>query len=202
MRLRRHFITGLVVLAPTVVTGWLVWKIFITVDNIIEPFRRKFPVIDFPGLGVVVVVVLIFAIGFLASNLVGRRMIAVGERLLNRLPLVRRIYSASKELSGVFFTDKKTVFKRTVLIRFPHESSYAMAFVMNERVRCLDDAVGSEALTVFVPTTPNPTSGFMLVVPKAETVDLEISVEEALKMVISGGAFVPHVFSEIPAQRG
>lgn len=184
-------------LAPTVITGWLVWKLFITVDNIIEPLRKKFPVIDFPGLGVFVVLVLIFAIGFLASNLVGRRMIAAGERLLARLPLVRRIYSASKELSGVFFTDKKTVFKRVVLIRFPHQTSYAMAFVMNEGIRYLDDRIGSEVVTVFVPTTPNPTSGFMLVLPKSETVAIDISVEEALKMVISGGAFTPHLFSEV-----
>ena len=201
MRLRRHFLTGLVVLAPTVVTGWLVWKIFTTVDSVIEPLRRKFPIIDFPGLGVVVVVLLIFAIGFLASNLVGRRMITAGERLLNRLPLVRKIYSASKELSEVFLTDKKTVFKRVVLIRFPHQGSLAVAFVMNEGVSYPGTAPPSEAVTVFVPTTPNPTSGFMLVVPAGDTIPLDISVEEALKMVISGGAFMPRLFSEIPVTR-
>lgn len=201
MKLRRYFLTGLVVLAPTVVTGWLLWKLFITVDNVIEPLQEKFPLIDKPGVGVAVVVVLIFVIGFLASNLLGRRMIAGAERLLNRLPLVRRIYSASKELSAVFLTDKKTVFKRVVLIRFPHQSSFAMAFVMNEGVRYFDGVLGAEVVTVFVPTTPNPTSGFMLVIPKRETVPVEISVEEALKMVISGGAFMPHPLSEVPVTR-
>jgi uncharacterized membrane protein len=202
MRLRTYFLTGLVVLAPTVITGWLVWKLFITVDNVIEPLREKFPLLEnIPGLGVVVVVLLIFIVGFLASNLVGRRLISAGEKLLNRLPLVRRIYTASKELSQVFLTDKKTVFKRVVLIRFPQRETFAMAFVMNEDTRTLEGLLGGEVVTVFVPTTPNPTSGFMLVVGKADTVPLGVSVEEALKMVISGGAFMPHQLSELPVVR-
>jgi uncharacterized membrane protein len=201
MKIRRYFITGLVVLAPTVITGWLVWKIFITVDNVIEPFQKKFPVIDVPGLGVAIVVVIVFLIGFVASHLVGRRIISAGESLLKRLPMVRSIYSASKELSEIFLAENKAVFKRVVLIRFPHPGSRALAFVMNEDSRYLNGVIGSEVVTVFLATTPNPTTGFMLVVPKSETTPVDISIEEAIKMVISGGAFMPHLLSEIPAPR-
>ncbi len=189
--LRRYFLTGLLVLAPTVVTGWLVYKIFITIDNIIEPFQRKFPLIDVPGIGFVVVLLLILITGFLASNLIGRRVIAVGERMLRRLPIIRRIYSASKELSEVFLADKKTAFQRVVLIRYPHHDSFAIAFVTNEKVGPVSEKVGQELINVFIPTTPNPTSGFMLMIPIRETFPLPINVEEAMKIVISGGAFAP-----------
>jgi uncharacterized membrane protein len=179
------------VLAPTVVTGWLVWKIFITVDGIIDPIQKKFPILDFPGLGFAVVLVLIFIAGFLATNLFGKMMIDGGDRLMRRVPLVRKIYNASKELSEVFLADKKTVFKRVVLVRFPHPGAHALGFVMSGSAGYFDRALGGETLSVFVPTTPNPTSGFLVLVPARETVPLDLSVEEALKMVISGGAFVP-----------
>jgi len=140
--LRRYFFTGLLVLVPTAVTGWLVWKIFITIDNLIEPFQKKFPLIDIPGIGFAIVLLLILITGFLAGNFVGRRVIAGGERLLNRLPLIRRIYTASKELSEVFLAEKKTAFQRVVLIRYPHRDSFAMAFVTNEGVDYFNKAVG------------------------------------------------------------
>ncbi len=193
--LRRYFFTGLLVLVPTAVTGWLVWKIFITIDNLIEPFQKKFPLIDIPGIGFVIVLLLILITGFLAGNLVGRRVIAGGERLLNRLPLIRRIYTASKELSEVFLGEKKTAFQRVVLIRYPHRDSFAMAFVTNEGIDYYNKAVGEDLVAVFIPTTPNPTSGFLLMIPKRETFPMDVSVEEAMKMVISGGAFAPQLLA-------
>lgn len=192
--LRRHFFTGLLVLAPTVVTGWLVWKIFITIDNLIEPLQKRFPLIDIPGIGFALVLLLILVTGVLAGNLVGRRIIGFGEKLLRRLPLIRRIYTASKELSEVFLAEKKTAFRRVVLIRYPHAASFALAFVTGEGVGYFNGIVGEELVNVFIPTTPNPTSGFLLMIPKRETFPVDISVEEAMKMVISGGAFTPQLF--------
>jgi uncharacterized membrane protein len=191
MKIRRYFLAGLLVLAPTVITGWLVWKIFITVDNFIDPIQKKFPILDFPGLGFAVVLVLIFIAGFLATNLFGKMLIAGGDRLMSRVPLVRKIYNASKELSGVFLADKKTVFKRVVLVRFPHSETYALGFVMSVGPSYIKRSIGEEVLSVFVPTTPNPTSGFLLFVPEGEAKPVDLSVEEALKIVISGGAFSP-----------
>jgi uncharacterized membrane protein len=200
---RRHFLTGLLVLMPTVLTGYIVWKIFESIDNLIAPIQRRFPILDFPGTGFFIVIVLIFVTGFLASNLIGRRLIDLGERVLNRLPLIRRIYTAVKELSEVFLTDRKTVFKRVVLIRYPHPGTYALAFVTRDVVGYFNAVVGQDVVNVFVPTTPNPTSGFLLLIPKSDAVAVDISVEEAMKIVISGGAFSPSFLeSLIPQNTG
>jgi uncharacterized membrane protein len=184
-------LTGLVVLAPTVITAWLVWKIFITVDNLLEPLRAKYPPLDFPGIGFAVVLLLILVVGALASNLIGRRVLSAGEAFFNRLPLVRRIYGATKELSEVFFADSKAIFRRVVLVPFPHRDMFAIAFVTNENLRYFDETLGGEYVVVFVPTTPNPTTGFFLLVKKSDSRDANITVEEAIKMTISGGAFAP-----------
>ena len=201
MKIRRHFITGLVVLAPTVITGWIVWKIFVTVDGFIEPLQKKFPIIDIPGIGFAVVIVLIFIVGFLAGNLIGRRLIAGGEGLFNRLPLIRKIYTASKELSEVLLGGKKEMFKRVVLVRFPHHDSWAVAFEMNQGIEQFDKVLGEDSVVVFVPTTPNPTTGFTVVVPMREVFPLDISVEDAVKMCFSGGAYRPQPYPGAPVPR-
>lgn len=189
--IKRYFLTGLLVLAPTVITGWIVWKIFITIDGIIKPFQIRFPIIDIPGIGFVVVLLLIWITGLLASNLIGRRVLAVGERLMNSLPLIRRIYSAVKEIGEVFLTDKKTAFQRVVLINYPHKRSYALAFVTKDGIEYFNQMTGQQMINVFLPTTPNPTSGFMLMLPRSDVTPVDITVEEAMKIVISGGAFSP-----------
>ena len=189
--LRRHFLTGLLVLAPTVVTGWIVYKIFITMDSMLDPLQRRFPIIDLPGIGFIGVLLLIWVTGLLASNLIGRRIFSLGEKMMNGIPLIRRIYTAIKEISEVFLTDKKTAFRRVVLIRYPHEKSYAIAFVTKEGVDYFDRLTDEELVNVFLPTTPNPTSGLMLMLPKRDVLTVDIPVEEAMKIVISGGAFSP-----------
>lgn len=189
--LRRYFLTGLVVLAPTVITAYLVVWGFTTIDNLIEPFQKRYPIIDIPGLGFVIVLLLILITGILASNLIGRRVISLGENVMNRLPLIRRVYSAIKEVSSVLLTEKNTAFQRVVLIRYPHRDSYALAFVTKEGIDYFNQAVGENLINVFIPTTPNPTSGFLLMLPKRDVLELDIPVEEAMKMVISGGAFAP-----------
>jgi uncharacterized membrane protein len=189
--LRRYFLTGLVVLAPTVITLYLVWWGFTRIDNILEPLQKRYPIIDIPGIGFVIVLLLIVVTGLLASNLIGRRVISWAEHVLNRLPLVRRIYSAVKEVSEVLLTQKHNAFQRVVMIHYPHRDAYALAFVTREGVAYFDDRVGEELVSVFIPTTPNPTSGFFLMLPKRDVLELSISVETAMKMVISGGAFTP-----------
>lgn len=191
--LRRHFLTGLVVLAPTVITGYLVWWVFTKVDNLIEPLQRRYAIIDIPGLGFAIVLLLILITGFLAGNLIGRRVIGIGESILNRLPFVRRIYSAVKEVSSVLLSEQNTAFQRVVLIRYPHRDAFALAFVTGEGIDYFNGLVGEDLVNVFIPTTPNPTSGFLLMLPKHDVIDLDMPVEEAMKMVISGGAFAPRI---------
>ena len=195
--MRRHFLAGLLVLAPTVVTGWIVWKIFITIDSSIEPLQRRFPLIDIPGIGFVIVIALIWFTGLLASNLIGRRIFGMGERMMNSIPLIRRIYTAVKEIGEVFLTDKKTAFQRVVLIHYPHDRAYALAFVTNDGGGYFDSLTGDNLVNVFLPTTPNPTSGFMLMLPKTDVRPVDITVEVAMKIVISGGAFSPALLEEL-----
>jgi len=199
--LRRYFLTGLVVLAPTVVTLYVVWWIFTRVDNLIGPFQKRYPLIDIPGIGFVVVLLLILFTGILASNLIGKRVIALGEGVMKRLPLIRRIYTAVKEVSAVLLSEDNTAFQRVVLIRYPHRDAYAMAFVTKDGSDYFNDLVGDELINVFIPTTPNPTSGFLLMMPKRDVVALDIPVEEAMKMVISGGAFTPPALARWTTQR-
>lgn len=191
--LRRHFLTGLLVLTPTVITAYIVWWIFTTIDNFIGPLQKRYPIIDIPGIGFALVLALILVTGFLASNLIGRRVIGLGEAIMNRLPLIRRIYAAVKEVSAVFLTDKTTAFQRVVLIRYPHRDAFALAFVTKDGAPEFNRLVGDDLLNVFIPTTPNPTSGFLLMMPKRDVIAVDIPVEEAMKMIISGGAFTPRV---------
>jgi uncharacterized membrane protein len=186
--IRRHFITGLVFLAPVVITAYIFWKVFGSVDNLIEPLQIRYPILDVPGLGVIVVFLIILIAGFLTGNLIGRRLIGLVERWLNHIPLIRGIYSTVKEISKVFFSDKRTVFKSVVLIRYPHPDCYALAFVTKEGQKYFNDLTGEDLVNVFLPTAPNPTSGYLLLIPKKDVMPVDISVEEGLKMVISGGA--------------
>jgi uncharacterized membrane protein len=175
-------LTGLVVLAPTAITLYIVWWSFTKIDNLIEPLQRRYPIIDIPGIGFVIVLFLILFTGFLAGNLIGRRVISLGESVLNRLPFIRRIYSAVKEVSAVLLTEKNNAFQRVVLIRYPHRDAYAVAFVTKNGIDYF-----------------NP--GFMLMLPRGDVIDLDLSVEEAMKMVISGGAFSPQLPEPISPQR-
>lgn len=188
---RRRFLAGVLILAPAVVTAWIFWKIFSSVDSVLDPLKVRYPIIDWPGVGFVVVLLLILLTGIFAGNFIGRRVISQGERVLYNIPLIRRIYTAVKELSEVFLTDRTTVFKQVVIVRFPHRDSYAIAFVTRKSPALINDAAQGTLLNVFVPTTPNPTSGFLLMVPVEEVIHVPMSVEEGLKMVISGGAFTP-----------
>jgi uncharacterized membrane protein len=187
--IQRRFLAGVLILLPLIVTGWIFWKIFSSIDKVLTPLQERYPIIDWPGVGFVIVLLFILMVGIFAGNLIGRRVISQGERFVYNLPMIRRVYTAVKELSEVFLTDRKTVFREVVLIRYPHKDTYALAFVTREGTGFFNNLTGRSLLNVFVPTTPNPTSGFLLLVPEADVIRVPIDVEEGLKMVISGGAF-------------
>ncbi len=200
--IRRYFITGLLILTPITVTAYIFWKVFNSVDGLLDPIQERYPLLDFPGFGFVVIVLVIILTGFFAGNFIGRRIISSGERILNYVPLIRRIYTAVKELSEVFLSDKKTIFRKVVLIRYPHPNSFALAFMTQEASEYFNGLAGRDLVNVFVPTTPNPTSGFLLLIPKDEIIPVRMSVEEGLKMVISGGAFLPPLIEDHVQQTG
>ncbi|OQX86377.1 MAG: hypothetical protein B6D63_00100 [Candidatus Latescibacteria bacterium 4484_7] len=189
--LRKTFLTGLVILLPTVLTLYILYKFFVYIDNIMKPLVVRYPIIDFPGLGFVGVILIIFLVGIFAGNLIGKRIIGWLENLIARIPMISRMYTAIKQISEVFLGQERTVFKEAVLIEYPRHGVYAIGFVTS--YWDFKDARDRKRrfVNIFLPTTPNPTSGFFLMVPEDEVTPMHCSMEDALKMVISGGAVLP-----------
>jgi uncharacterized membrane protein len=144
-----------------------------------------------PGLGLVLVVVVVLLTGVIVANLFGQQLIRYGEQLLARIPLVRSIYGGVKQVAESLFTGSGKSFRKVLLVRYPHATSWTLAFQTGEGSREIRDKIGRDMISVFVPTTPNPTSGFFLLVPRDETVTLDMSVDEGLKMLLSIGVVVP-----------
>ena len=184
-------LAGLAVVLPTALTAYVLWFLFIKLDAILGTFIRKKAGVTIPGIGLAAVIIIVLGAGALATNLIGRKMIRGGQRVLEAIPLFNKVYVAIRQISDAFLNDQSTVFRRVALIEFPRPGVYSICFVTSEDVGELGKKIGKKALSVFLPTTPNPTTGFMLVVPASDLIPLDLTVEEGLKMVISGGAVVP-----------
>ncbi len=186
--LRRYFFTGLLVLLPAVVTVYVLWRVFFALDDILGRFVETCLGRSVPGVGFVALVALILGIGAVASNFLGKRMIQIGERLVARVPLMGWIYRTTKQLFSTFLKERGQSFRKVVLVSYPHKGTYSVAFVTSESPTSIENSLGKGFVTVFLPTTPNPTSGFLLVVPADEVIPMNLSVEEGLRLVISAGA--------------
>jgi uncharacterized membrane protein len=187
-RLRRYFLVGLVVIAPVGVTIWILKALFLNLDSILGvPLREAlgFPV---PGLGLVLLLISVVVVGWLAHMAVGRQLLRWWNSALLRFPLVGRLYNAVSQIIQTILGNRRTLFIRTVLVPYPTEDVWAVAFVTREDPPEMTQVLGEPCVNVFVPTTPNPTSGFMLVVPRSKTREVDTTVEEAMKLVISAGA--------------
>jgi uncharacterized membrane protein len=190
---RRKLFTGLIIILPTAITAWVFYHLFMSIDNILKPLIEKYPFLDFPGFGFLIIVLIIILTGVFAGNLIGGKIITWGESIVARIPLISRTYTAVKQISEVFLKTERTVFRKAVLIEYPRHGIYVVGFVTsNWRFRGID---GKERnfINVFLPTTPNPTSGLFLMVPENEAIPLNCTIEDALKLVISGGAVIPYV---------
>lgn len=198
-RLRNYFLTGLVITGPIGITLWLTWTFIKWVDGWVKPFVPKlynpdtylpFPI---PGFGLIVAVFVLTVVGFLAANFLGRSLISVGEKIVGRMPLVRNIYSGLKQIFETVLDQRGSSFTTAALIEYPRRGLWAIVFISTdtkgEVERRLKDK--ADTLSVFLPTTPNPTSGFLLFVPKEDVIELDMSVEDAAKLVISAGLVNP-----------
>ncbi|MBN8182891.1 DUF502 domain-containing protein [Roseibium aggregatum] len=198
-RLRNYFLTGLVIAGPIGITLWLTWTFIKWVDGWVKPFVPKiynpdtylpFPI---PGFGLIVAVFVLTVVGFLAANFLGRSLISVGEKIVGRMPLVRNIYSGLKQIFETVLDQRGSSFTTAALIEYPRRGLWAIVFISTdtkgEVERRLKDK--ADTLSVFLPTTPNPTSGFLLFVPKEDVIELDMSVEDAAKLVISAGLVNP-----------
>ncbi len=209
VRLRRIALAGLVILAPVALTIFVLKKLFEFMDGIFAPFIHRtlglYPDVHIPGLGFLLTILVVLALGWLSTNVVGRSLIQVAERLICRVPVAKSIYGATKGVLEAVSFDQAEAFKRVVLIEYPKENIFALAFVTGEAQWPSIHSDTSDLLLVFLPTTPNPTSGFLLLVPKSEAIDVPFSVEEGVRMVISGGILLPEMPQtgslEVPARQ-
>jgi uncharacterized membrane protein len=203
-RFRRILIGGLLILAPLALTVFVLVQVFRWMDGIFAPLIDRVLAellqqdIHVPGLGLLLTFLLVMLLGWLSTNVVGRRVLMLFEALVRRIPVAKSIYGATKGILEAVSQDQTEAFKRVVLIEYPKANIFALAFVTGgARWGAVDERFG-DLLLVFVPTTPNPTSGFLLLVPRAEAIDLPVSVEEGIRMVISGGILLPDL--RLPAR--
>jgi uncharacterized membrane protein len=190
-RVRRLLMAGLLVLTPVSLTGFVLWQLFTWVDGIFAPAVKGVLGVHVPGLGVVVTAALVLLLGALSTNVLGRRLLLVVDTVVHRVPLARTVYSATKGVVDSLARRQADAFKRVVLVEYPREGIFSLGFVTGSARWEEVDERTADVVMVFLPTTPNPTSGFLLVVPRDQIRDLAVSVEEGIRMVISGGLLLP-----------
>ena len=195
-RLRRYFVAGLLVWVPLAVTIFLITFAVRLIDRsliLLPPQYRPENLIGYevPGLGVILTVTLILITGFLVANYFGRSLVNAWESLLSRIPLVRSVYGAIKQITASLFADSSQSFREVVLVEYPRRDLWMLAFVTGDTPSRMKQEVGSNLINIYVPTTPNPTSGFYLMVPPEDVKRLNIPVEVGLKMILSAGVVNP-----------
>ena len=195
-RIRRYLIAGLLVWLPLYVTYTLVRVLGGMMDRSIGLLPANLQPESWygeplPGLGVILTIVLIFVTGVLTANFVGRKVVGGWESLLERIPFVRSVYSAAKNFTEIVFSDSDVAFSKVLLVEYPRKGLYTLTFQTATEVGEIQARTGEDVVACFVPTTPNPTSGFIILVPKKDVVELDMEVEEAVKLVMSLGVVVP-----------
>jgi uncharacterized membrane protein len=196
-RLRRYLIAGILVWLPLGVTFFLLKVLSGLVDRTLAPIPEQYQPgallgVDIPGLwGLILTFLILLITGVFAANFVGRAMVSWWESILDRIPIVRSIYSAAKNFAEIVFSDSSQSFKKVLLIEYPRRGVYSLAFQTSTNLGEIQGRTGEDVVCTFVPTTPNPTSGVIIMVPKKDVIELDMEVDEALKMIISLGVVVP-----------
>jgi uncharacterized membrane protein len=194
--MKKYFLTGLVVLIPLAITVWVLKTIINTMDQtlLLLPLAYQPKTLlgfNIPGLGTLLTLLIIFLTGVLAANFFGRQFLLAWESLLNRIPVVKSIYSSVKQVSDTLFSSNGQAFRKAVLIQYPHAGSWSIAFVTGVPSAEVAVHLQGDHISVFLPTTPNPTSGFFMMLPKNQVHELDMSVDEALKYIVSMGVVGP-----------
>ncbi|MEO5932550.1 MAG: DUF502 domain-containing protein [Duganella sp.] len=194
--MRKYFITGFLILVPLAITAWVLNLVISTMDQslLFVPERwqpRTLFGFDIPGLGTLLTVVIVFLTGLLTNNLVGNYVVRMWEKLLKRIPLVNSLYSSVKQVSDTLFSSSGNAFRKAVLIPYPHQNSYTIAFLTGTPGGDVKNHLVGDYVSVYVPTTPNPTSGFFLMLARKDVVELDMSVDAALKYIVSMGVVAP-----------
>jgi len=204
--LRASFLTGLVVIMPVGLTIWLIWTLFGWVDGFVLPViparfnPEEYIGINLRGVGVIFFLIFTIVVGWVAKGLIGRSLIRFGESLVERTPVVRSIYSGIKQIAETVFAQSERSFEKACLVQYPRKDIWAIGFISTQakgEVARRAETMG-DLISVFVPTTPNPTSGFLLFFPKEDVIELDMTIEDAAKLVISAGLVYPNM--PVPGQ--
>ena len=195
-RLRNYFLTGIIVAGPVAVTAYIVWWIITTVDGWVEPLvpQAYLPDMPFrvPGYGLVIAIIGLTLLGFLTANLVGRSLLRLGEVVLGRMPLVRGVYRTFKQIFETIFSQSGTSFRKVGLVQYPAKGMWSIVFISSEPgAEIAARLPGERHISVFLPCTPNPTTGFYFYLPRSEVIELPIPVEEGAKLIMSAGLIQP-----------
>jgi uncharacterized membrane protein len=197
-RIRTYFLTGLVVAGPVAVTLWLIWWFVTWVDGLVRPFIPRlyrpetYLPIQIPGLGLIIVFVALTLLGFLTANLIGRKLVDLGEGLLSRMPIVRPIYRTAKQIFQTLFSKSDSSFRRVGLVEFPSPGMWSLVFLTQSPTSEISSHLPAiEHVSAFMPCTPNPTTGFFFYVPRRAVIDLDITVEQAMTLLMSAGIVQP-----------
>lgn len=196
--MRRYFITGLLIWVPLFITLWVLHALVSTMDQTLvllpEAWRPKAWLgVDIPGLGVVLTLVVLLVTGVLGANMLGQRLVSAWEALLGRIPVVKSIYNSVKQVSDTLFSSSGQAFRKALLVQWPREGMWTIAFQTGTPGGDIVNHLKGEYVSVYVPTTPNPTGGYFVMLPRGDVIELDMSVDEALKYIISMGVASPAV---------
>ena len=197
-RIRTYFLTGLIVAGPVAITLWLVWWFVTWVDGLVRPFIPRayrpetYLPVEIPGLGLIIAFAALTLLGFFTANFVGRKLVDFGESILSRMPVVRPIYRTAKQIFQTLFSKSESSFRRVALIEFPSPGMWSLVFLTQSPTKDIAGRLPeSEYVSAFMPCTPNPTTGFFFYVPKREVIELDITVEQAMTVIMSACIFQP-----------
>lgn len=197
-RIRNYFLTGLIVAGPVAITLWLIWWFVTWVDGLVRPLipeayrpETHLP-LNIPGFGLVIAFVALTLLGFLTANFVGSKLVNLGDSILNRMPIVRPIYRTSKQIFQTLFSSSGSSFRRVGLVEFPSPGMWSLVFLTQTPSDNIAARLpATEHVAAFMPCTPNPTTGFFFYVPRSDVIDLDISVEQAMQLLMSAGMVQP-----------
>ncbi len=199
--MRKYFITGLLILVPLAITLWVIHLVISTLDQslwLLPANWRPERLLGYayPGLGTVLTLVIIFFTGVAGQNFIGNRVVHLWEMLLARIPVVNTLYGSVKQVSDTLFSSSGNAFRKALLVQYPREGSWTIAFLTGVPGGDVKNHLQGDYVSVYVPTTPNPTSGFFLMMPRADTIELDMSVDQALKYIVSMGVVAPEQFDK------
>ena len=198
-RIKGYFVAGLVVLVPISLTVYILIELFLAIDGILkelififlEPLGLSISGRPIPGFGFIALLLLILGTGMAARSYFGAKIVEIGDRTVTKIPIISRIYGTVQQLAKALFGEQRESFKKTVLVEFPGERMWRLGFYVHNTQGEIQDVIREEIVSVFIPHTPNPTGGFLVFFPKSKVIELELPIEDALNMIISGGTVIP-----------